>query len=109
MKFCHRIPERTFKFKKWYFPICSRCTGIYMGYFSLLLLDISIPINASYYLVFIGLTLVIPTFLDGYTQYCGLRMSNNNLRFFTGFIAGLGSFIIMIFIIKNLSCLLNIN
>jgi len=28
---CHRLHERTFKIGKWYFPVCSRCTGIYLG------------------------------------------------------------------------------
>ncbi|WP_335645244.1 DUF2085 domain-containing protein [Methanobacterium subterraneum] len=30
----HRIPERTFKIRGHYFPVCSRCTGVYMGAFS---------------------------------------------------------------------------
>ena len=31
---CHRLPERTFKIRDHYFPVCSRCTGIYIGAFS---------------------------------------------------------------------------
>ena len=31
---CHRLPERTFKIRNHYFPVCSRCTGIYIGAFS---------------------------------------------------------------------------
>ncbi|WP_335645275.1 MULTISPECIES: DUF2085 domain-containing protein [Methanobacterium] len=28
------MPERTFKIRGHYFPVCSRCTGVYMGAFS---------------------------------------------------------------------------
>ena len=31
---CHRLPERTFKIRNHYFPVCSRCAGIYIGAFS---------------------------------------------------------------------------
>ena len=30
----HRIPERTFKIRGHYFPVCSRCTGVYIAAFS---------------------------------------------------------------------------
>jgi len=32
---------------------------------------------------------ILPLAMDGFTQYLGLRISNNNLRFSTGLIAGL--------------------
>ncbi len=31
---CHRLPDRTFKIRNWYFPVCARCTGLYIGAFS---------------------------------------------------------------------------
>jgi len=34
--------------------------------------------------------MIIPTFIDGLTQFSGLRESNNFLRVLTGFFAGLG-------------------
>jgi uncharacterized membrane protein len=34
--------------------------------------------------------MIIPTFIDGFTQMMYLRESNNKLRFFTGIIAGWG-------------------
>lgn len=39
--------------------------------------------------------LLIPTGVDGFTQLMGLRKSNNNLRFITGFIGGIGLIIFM--------------
>ena len=38
---CHRIPERTFNIRGYYFPVCSRCTGFYIGAFSVSYLYIS--------------------------------------------------------------------
>jgi len=37
-----------------------------------------------------GILLIIPTFMDGFTQLINIRKSNNNLRFFTGLIGGIG-------------------
>jgi len=34
--------------------------------------------------------MVIPTFIDGFTQFLGYRESNNQIRFISGFFAGLG-------------------
>ena len=91
--FCHRLPERTFNIKGYYFPVCSRCTGIITGIFTCFVVIQLITLN--YYLLnfLIAIFLTIPTFLDGFTQSLGVRESNNNLRFVTGVFAGFGLFI----------------
>ena len=38
---------------------------------------------------------MIPTAVDGFTQFLGLRKSNNNLRFISGVIGGIGLIIFM--------------
>lgn len=88
---CHKNPERTFRYKNNYFPICSRCTGFYLG------ILVSFPIIFFYLeyfqminLFFLGLVFLIPMFLDGSTQFLEFRKSNNKLRFITGLIGGLG-------------------
>lgn len=87
---CHRIPERTFKIRGKYLPVCSRCTGIYLGAFSYFALAYLVKIDYNCYLITAGALMIVPTFLDGFTQLLGMRKSNNTLRFFTGIIAGLG-------------------
>ena len=86
--FCHRLPERTFKIGNRYFPVCSRCTGLYIGLFTTIILLFYIEFHPI--LIFIGPLMLLPTLLDGFLQYCGIRMSTNLIRFITGVIGGIG-------------------
>lgn len=90
IKFCHRMPERTFKIKGHYFPVCSRCTGIYLSLFAYFIYAYFFYVDYSLSLVLLAILMVIPTFIDGFTQLLGFRESTNTLRFTTGLIAGLG-------------------
>ena len=84
--FCHRMPERSFFYKGKQFPVCSRCTGFYAGYFALPIFTFSIW---EPNLLWIGL-LMIPALIDGLTQAYMHRESNNWLRLATGILAGTG-------------------
>jgi uncharacterized membrane protein len=95
MFICHRLPERTFKIKEYYFPVCSRCTGLYIGVFSCFMYIIFFYVDYTFNFVLISLLLIIPTFIDGITQFFGLHESNNILRFSTGLIAGMGLVILI--------------
>ena len=64
---CHRIPERSFFY----------------------------PINYTINLLIISIILMIPAAIDGLTQLMELRQSNNNLRFLTGLVGGIGLIIFM--------------
>lgn len=92
---CHRIPERTFKIKGHYFPVCSRCTGFYIGVFSYFVWVYFVYVEYTVYLISIAIIMLIPAFLDGFTQLIGRRVSNNGLRFLTGLIGGVGLAIIV--------------
>jgi uncharacterized membrane protein len=94
---CHRIPERTFKINNRYFPVCSRCTGIYIGFF---LFFIQNYIFSLYLTPLFGFIMIIPMFIDGTTQFFGFRKSNNKLRLITGLIAGYGYGILIINVIN---------
>lgn len=87
---CHRKPERTFKIGDHCFPVCSRCTGIYIGAFSYFIYVYFNFVEYTIPLIFIASLMIIPTFYDGLTQLFNFRISNNNLRFLTGLFAGIG-------------------
>lgn len=87
---CHRIPQRTFQIKGHYFPVCSRCTGFYIGAFSYFTIAYFVYIQYTVPLIFLGVLMMIPTFLDGFTQLLGSRESNNTLRLLTGLAGGVG-------------------
>ena len=92
---CHRMPERSFHYKNHQFPVCARCTGFYTGLLVFLIYNCFFEINYSLSLFIISVILLIPAGIDGFTQLLNLRQSNNNLRFLTGFIGGIGLIIFM--------------
>lgn len=87
---CHRIPERTFQIKGHYFPVCSRCTGFYIGAFSYFILAYFVYIEYTFFLILMAFLMLIPTFLDGLTQLIELRESNNVIRVLSGLTGGVG-------------------
>ena len=97
---CHRIPERSFFYKNHQLPVCARCTGFYTGLIVFLIYNWFIPINYTINLFILSIILLIPAAVDGFTQLFGFRKSNNNLRFVTGFIGGIGLIIFMKIIIR---------
>jgi uncharacterized membrane protein len=88
---CHRLPDRTFKFRGHYFPVCSRCTGLYVGVIIFCTCFLFFFIKYSVTLIFMAFIITLPCLIDGSTQYLGFRKSNNELRFITGFAAGFGA------------------
>ncbi|HNR25409.1 MAG TPA: DUF2085 domain-containing protein [Methanobacteriaceae archaeon] len=92
--YCHQIPDRTLKLFGHYLPVCSMCTGLYTG--SIISFIFLYEMYLSQISFYLGIILIIPTLIDGYTQYIGLRMSNNTLRLITGFTAGVGLILILI-------------
>jgi uncharacterized membrane protein len=87
---CHRIPERTFNIRGHYFPVCSRCTGFYIGAFSYFVFVYFFYVHYTTFLIILAILMLIPTFFDGFTQLIGSRESNNILRLSTGLIGGVG-------------------
>lgn len=77
---CHQLSDRSFHICGVQLPLCARCTGIFLGFFIIgPLLCAFLPVNMiiSFYLISI-------MFFDGYTQFLGIRKSNNYLRLITG-------------------------
>jgi len=84
--FCHRKPERSFFYKGKQFPVCARCTGFYLGYFTLPIFTFAIW-DPNFLWIFL---LMVPALVDGLTQAYMNRESNNWLRLATGLPAGAG-------------------
>jgi len=83
---CHRKPERCLVIFGHRSFLCSRCTGIVLGFiaaFAFALLRITVPSA-------IAVALALPMLFDGFSQFFGLRMSNNLLRLATGFLFPIG-------------------
>ena len=90
---CHQKEERSFKIGAFVFPICSRCTGIYVGliigfFLSGFMFEIFIVNRLFPFLIYFLCTL--PLAIDGILQSIGFWQSDNIRRFFTGFLAGMG-------------------
>lgn len=80
---CHQMPERSFYYKEWQFPICARCTGVVIGW---LLSVCSIYFYKPNLVVILVLCLTM--FLDWFLQYKKICISNNSRRFVTGIMGG---------------------
>jgi uncharacterized membrane protein len=73
--------------------LCSRSFGIYLG---LLLIGIFLGLKGTKKIYWkSAIILMVPVVIDGVTQFKGLRISNNYLRFITGFLSGIGSGMIL--------------
>lgn len=84
---CHQIPERSFTIFGYQFPLCARCTGILAGQALAIFTPLVKLLPKSKR---ISLAAIVPTAVDGFTQYMNLQKSNNHRRFATGLIAGFG-------------------
>lgn len=82
---CHQMPERSFFYKGYQFPVCARCTGVILASIISIIIFIKkkLPVRLC-----IGMSAVMLT--DWLVQYTGIQESNNNRRFITGMIGGFG-------------------
>ena len=89
--FCHILHARTFIISKYYFPIYSICTGLYIGAFSFFIYVYYNYIEYIFPLILIALTMIILAFLDGNTQF-GLKKSMK-IQFYVKYCAKCLSFV----------------
>ncbi|MGA1866344.1 MAG: DUF2085 domain-containing protein [Thermoplasmatota archaeon] len=90
---CHGDPSRCFWVKGRPLPLCSRCITFYP--FTVIGVAIALPIAmflhpTAWTVLVTFILLELPLVVDGYTQYLGLRSSNNALRAITGALSGIG-------------------
>ncbi|WP_459639671.1 DUF2085 domain-containing protein [Faecalimonas canis] len=87
---CHQLPERSFFYHGKQFPVCARCTGVFIGeILGVLLFKIAEISNL------IGILFCLIMFVDWFVQYKFHSESNNMRRLITGFMCGyaFGNFI----------------
>lgn len=83
---CHQIPERSFFYNGYQFPVCARCTGVIIGEI-ICIITILFNIKLSI-IIYIALLLVMGA--DWFIQYIHLLESNNIRRVITGVLGGYG-------------------
>lgn len=76
---CHQREDRSFYFKGYQFPVCSRCTGILTGQ----LLGIIIYILQLRIPIYISIIFLLIMFFDWYIQFKHIKESSNIRRFIT--------------------------
>ena len=95
---CHRIPERSFYFKNKQFPVCARCTGVFIGQIIMIILMFFNIIPS----LLVSSLLLGVMFIDWFIQYKGLLKSTNFRRLVTGLMGGVGIIGIYYWIIKQI-------
>ena len=83
---CHQMPDRSFSYKGYQFPVCARCTGVIIGELvSIITILFAMKISWVY-----AVAMIVPLVIDGGLQYINVWKSNNLRRIITGIFAGFG-------------------
>ena len=77
------MPDRSFFVKSYQFPVCARCTGVFFGNISAIILAFY---STPHWQWLVWGCFIM--FLDWYLQHRGLLKSNNTRRLITGVIGG---------------------
>lgn len=85
MSGCHQMPQRSFYIGQHQFPVCSRCTGCFIGYaLGVVLFCIwQIPLVVCFCLCLVML-------IDWLIQFFRIRESTNFRRLVSGLLCGVG-------------------
>lgn len=82
---CHQMADRSFFIHKQQFPVCARCTGVFIGY-------VMSVLTFAFFITPMWLCLLfcLIMFLDWFIQFLKIQESNNIRRLITGIIGGYG-------------------
>lgn len=94
---CHQRPDRSFFIRGYQFPVCARCTGVFIGQILSIRLFTKILLPIKIYIF-----LCVPMFIDWSTQYIGKRESTQILRLLTGIAGGYALCSMELMIVKKI-------
>lgn len=93
---CHQIYERSFTYRGYQFPVCARCTGIFIGHVVAIFLCImKVRISLK-----ICAVLILIMACDGFLQLFKIKESTNIRRLVTGILAGIGYIFVLVNIVS---------
>ena len=93
---CHQIYDRSFTFRGYQFPVCARCTGIFIGHvIAIFLCLMKVRINSK-----ICTVLILIMACDGFLQLFKIKESTNIRRVITGMLAGAGCIFMFVNIVS---------
>lgn len=97
---CHQLPEHSFFYKDKQFPVCARCTGVFIGeVIAIILLFFKIMPE-----ILISIILLSIMGADWFIQQVKILESTNKRRLITGILGGYAVFNIYAYIIM---CFIN--
>lgn len=104
---CHQLPERSFFGGGVQLPVCSRDTGIYLGFLLAFLLVAAVhrkerPAGFPRRSVWIAMGVFLAALAwDGVTSYAGLRTTTNGIRLLTGLGVGYSSAVLVFAMLQD--------
>lgn len=94
---CHQIPERSFFFKGYQFPVCARCMGVLIGeVIAILAIILGVRLKK---LPIIGSIGVMGA--DWGLQWLEICQSTNPRRLITGIVCGIGLTYVYFYAIRS--------
>lgn len=82
---CHQLPERSFFWKGRQFPVCARCTGVFIGQTLAVILAFIVKIPTLVSILFLSVMGI-----DWGLQESKIKESTNYRRLLTGVLGGFG-------------------
>lgn len=95
---CHQLPERSFFFRQYQFPVCARCCGVLIGES----MAIAAAAKKCDVKPEISLLAAETMFLDWFLQHTGKLKSTNGRRLVSGILGGFGCWSLEIAVLKRI-------
>lgn len=94
---CHQMPERSFFWRGYQFPVCARCLGVIIGHLLALIIVLFARVPIA-----LGITFCMIMFIDWFLQQIKILESINSRRLITGILGGIGLIIVSVSLLKEL-------